>query len=178
MLVSPALVLPIVLAAVAPAASAAATPPADRPNVSITLSVGRSGGASGAAEKVYKILGQEGATTRMLVGWRTPIPTRSSDDKGGETPATSYVYQNVGLTADLDVEALPGDRLLVAGQLEISGAREGQGVAAAGGRPPMIGTYQQALRVVLKNGEKLRVAEGPDPEGGTMFVDLRVDRLK
>ena len=178
MFVSAALMLPLVLAAVAPAAASDVALPVDRPNVSITLIVGRAGGPAGSTEKTYRVLGQEGATTRMLIGWRTPIPTRSSEDKGGEAAATNFVYQNVGVTADLEVEALGGARLLVAGQIEISGAREGPTVASTAGRPPLIGTFQQVLHVAVTNGEKLRVAEGPDPDGGTMFLDLRVDRLK
>jgi len=178
MSIPPALVLSVVLAAAAPAAGGEVANQAPQANVSITLSVGRAGGTPSQAEKVFKLLGQEGSPTRMLMGWRTPIPTRSSEDQGGDAETTSYVYQNVGITADLETKAVGGDRLLVTGQVEISGAREGAATTPVGGKPPAIATFQQELRVVLKVGEKLRVAEGPDPDGGTLYLDLRVDRLK
>lgn len=178
MLIAPALLLPLVLAAAAPAASGDAAPPAVPANISITLIVGRAGGPPGFAEKAYKVLGHEGSTTRMLMGWRTPLPTRSSGDQGGEAASTSYVYQNVGVSADLETKSLGGERLLLTGQIEISGAREGPAAIAGSGKPPVIATFQQALHVVLTNGEKLRVAEAPDPDGGTLYVDLRADRLK
>jgi hypothetical protein len=179
MSISAALVLPVVLAAVAPAAAGDVAAQAPRANVAITLTIGRAGGAPGFAEKVYRVLGQEGSETRMLMGWRTPIPTRASEDKGGDAASTSYVYQNVGVTADLETTAVGSDRLLVTGEIEISGAREGAtATPASSGKPPMIATFQQVLHVVLTLGEKLRVAEGPDPDGGTLYLDLRADRLK
>ncbi len=173
-----ALVLPAVLAAASSSPASDAAPPAAHSNVSITLTVGRTGGPSGSADRIYKVLGQEGSPTRMLVGWRTPIPTRSSDEKSGEPSSTSYVYQNVGVGGTFETQALGGGRLLVAGQIEISGAREASAAASSGGKPPLIGTFQQDLRVVVRSGEKLRVAEAPDPDGGTLYIDLRVDLLE
>jgi len=92
MLISPAIMLPIVLAAAAPAATGDVAAQAPHANVAITLTVGRAGGAPGFAEKVYKVVGQEGSTTRMLMGWRTPLPTRASEDRAGDAASTSYVY--------------------------------------------------------------------------------------
>ena len=137
------------------------------------------------AVKTYKFVGQDGKPASMLMGWRTPIPTRSSDKEQSESSATSYVYQNIGMTADLMTRNVGKDRYLVNGRIEISGTRDGVGAAAAAaaagappGKPPLIGTFNQALNVAVSIGKKVRVAEVPDPEGGSLFVDLRVDRLE
>jgi hypothetical protein len=174
-----ALLLPVLLAAGSPAASGEPSAPAARPNVSITLTVGRTGGTAGSAEKVYKVLGQEGSTASMLMGWRTPIVTHSSaEEEHGQPPSASYVYQNIGVSADLETLALGGGRLLVSGQIEISGTRGDAVAASPGGKPPLIGTFQQALKIVLMNGKEQRIAEAPDPDGGTLYLDLRVDLLE
>jgi hypothetical protein len=90
----------------------------------------------------------------------------------------SYVYQNIGISANLVTRTLDGNRFLVTGQVEISGVREGTTAVASDAKPPTIATFQQMLSVVLTGGKKLRVAEGPDPDGGTLYLDIRVDRLE
>jgi hypothetical protein len=108
-----------------------------------------------------------------------PIPTRASDDAEGANASTSYIYQNVGVTAALDTQEVGPGRFLVSGQVEVSGAREGAAaVPSPAGKLPLIGTFQQAIRVVVANGKKLRVAEAPDPEAGTLYLELRVDLLE
>jgi hypothetical protein len=164
-------------------AAAAAAPPAEGgsnepANVAVTLIVGQKGGASGGSEKTYRMLGQDGAPARMLMGWRAPIPTRQSADDPEAAPSTSFIYQNVGVSADLRTDILDGGRVLVDGTIEISGPRGGQLGEMSSGKPPLIGTFQQALRVVLQQGKRLRVAEAPDPDGGTVYLDLQADLLE
>jgi len=171
------LLLSSVLVGTAFAAGEAPAPTAHA-NLQLTLTVGRTGGPSGPTSKIYKLLGQEGSITRMLMGWKTPIPTRSAGGENGAPAATSFVYQNVGVTADFETVALTDGRFFVSGQVEISGAREEQAGHASDGKPPLIGTFQQSLKVVLADGKKLRIAEGPDPDQGVLYVDLQVDLLK
>ncbi len=171
-----AVLLPVLLASAAPAANAPAAAEV-RDNVSITLIVGRVGGTTQPGERTYRFVGQDGKPARVLMGWRTPIPTRASDLKPGESPATSYVYQNIGLTADLQTQALGAGRFLVSGQIEISGVRESPELTSCE-KPPLIGTFNQALQVVVQSGKKVRIAEGPDPEKGNLYLDLRVDLLE
>ena len=90
----------------------------------------------------------------------------------------SYVYQNVGVSAHLEARILVDGRVLVSGQVEISGARESRTSGTALGNAPLIGTFQQELRVVLREGKRLRVSEAPDPEAGTLYLDLEVDLLE
>jgi hypothetical protein len=166
----PALLFPLVLAAAAapPAGTSAATPV---PNVAMTLIVGRIGAGAEDSQKTYKMLGQAGSTTSILMGWKMPIPTRSGE--GGD--ATTYVYQNIGVSADMIPTIAPDGRFLVEGEIEISGTREPRGDAAKATKGPLIGTFQQALHVVLPRGKRVRVAEAPDPETGTLYLDLEVN---
>jgi len=149
--------------------------PSVAPNVAVTLIVGKAGGPSGADEKTYRMLGQAGSASRMLVGWRAPIPTRHSAAESAEAPSMSFVYQNIGVSADLQTDILPDRRLLVHGQVEISGARGASLGELTSTKPTLIGTFQQALHVVVAPGKRLRVAEAPDPDGGTVHLDLQVD---
>ena len=174
----PALLMPLVLATGEPAAKADTAAGAPGRNVSLTLVVGRIGGPPGAPERTYKMLGQDGAPMRMLMGWRMPIPTRSAAEGGEEPSSMSYVYQNVGVSAHLEARILVYGRVLVSGQVEISGARESRTSGTALGNAPLIGTFQQELRVVLREGKRLRVSEAPDPEAGTLYLDLEVDLLE
>ena len=112
----------------------------------------------------------------MLMGWRMPIPTTS--EAGGETPTTSYIYQNVGVTAGISVKVLEDGRILLQGEMEISGIREKATVEENEPDMPIIGTFQQAVSVVLLEGKGLRVAEAPDPDGGSLFLELQADVLK
>jgi len=174
----PALLIPVFLATAAPAAKPETTTGGGH-NVAVTLKVGRLGGPQGNTERTYKMLSQDGSTARMLTGWRAPIPTRSTGEGGSdEHPSTSYVYQNVGVSADLGIQVLEDGRVLVSGQVEISGVRESTSAGGTSAKAPMIGTFQQVLKVVLQAGKKLRVAEGPDPEAGTLYLDLQADLVE
>ena len=64
------------------------------------------------------------------------------------------------------------------GKIEISGARESAGAQPGGQKPPLIGTFQQSLKAVVSQGKKLRVAEGPDPEGGSLALDIEASVLR
>jgi hypothetical protein len=153
-------------------------PKDDGANIALTLIVGQKGGPSGGYEKTYRMLGQDGTISRMLMGWRAPIPTRHAGEDTEEAAETSFVYQNVGVSADLGTTILDDGRVLVHGTVEISGPRGAQLGEMLSGKPTLIGTFQQALRVVLQKGKRLRVAEAPDPEGGTLFLDIQADPLE
>jgi hypothetical protein len=173
-----ALVSLCLVPAVAAAQAAESGGPGAPRNIAVTLFVGQTGGPSGPAERTYRMLGQDGSPARILMGWRAPIPTRQAADDSATGPATSFVYQNVGVSADLRTEVLGDGRVRVDGQIEISGPRGGQIAEMSSGKPLLIGTFQQMLRVVLPKGKRLRVAEAPDPDGGTLYLDLQADLLE
>jgi hypothetical protein len=169
----------LVLAALGAATAAATEPgPAEpsRPNVAVTLTVGKTGGEP--AERSYRMVAQDGSRASMLVGWRMPIPSMSKPAEGATAaPVLSYVYQNVGVNADLAIRILGSGRVLLEGTVEVSGAREGKQLAT-GETMPIIGTFNQRLTVVATENKKFRVAEAPDPDGGMVHVDLEVDVLE
>lgn len=160
----------VVLATVLVSTGVAAPDDASAKNVQITLTVSKSAG--GNAPKVVKMVGQEGQRSRMLVGWRLPIPMTTTPAEGGGKPVTNYIYQNVGVSAEITVARLGGGRISLDGNIEISGARE-----TTGDKQPIIGTFQQAVKVITLEGKKLRIAEGPDPEGGTVALDIEASVL-
>jgi len=150
------------------------------PNVRITLTSGKIGDNADPAEKTYRLVTRDGGPpARLLMGWRMPIPTtRSLGEPGGGDPGVTFVYQNVGMSAHLETQLVAPNRVLVRGMVEISGKRGGPSTEPDPGNPPIIGTFQQDLSVVLKEGERLRVAEVPDPEGGTLFLALLAEVLR
>jgi len=142
-------------------------------NVIVTLTLGE---VKKGPTRTYKLVTRSGEAAGILVGWRTPIPTvRTGGTDSGE-PVTSYVYQNVGMTARLRPTLLPDGRLRLDGEIELSGSRKSE-VAETPDGMPIIGTFQQDLDVLLKEGEPLRVAEVPDPEGGQLYLELEAHLL-
>ena len=146
-------------------------------NLVVTLTVDE-GGTS--PSRTYRVVTRDdGSPSRLNAGWRVPIPTATfaSRDEGDRPgTATSYTYQNIGLTAALETRAIEG-RIEVHGNLEISAAKRSDEDAAGGGAPT-IGAFQQSFNVLLEPGQPLELAEVSSPRGGTVSVHLRVDRLK
>lgn len=148
------------------------------PNIRITLTTGKVGADS--EQKTYNlVMRDDGPPARLLMGWRMPIPTTQSVGEAADgEQEVSFVYQNVGMSAHLETRRLAADRILVRGMIEISGKRGGPAAGPDHGNPPVIGTFQQDLSVVVRDGEPLRVAEVPDPEGGTRFLDLQAEVME
>ena len=156
------------------------TPVAIGPNVRLTLTIVDSDPGVRPEQRSYEYVARDGGgKASLLMGWRVPIPTtRVADDDGGE-PITEYVYQNIGFTANLWVTILEDDRILVQGDIETSGARQGPEAMrdSAEDNLPIIGTVQQELNVTLKEGKPLRLAEVPDPEGGRVHLEIKAEVL-
>ena len=147
------------------------------PNIKIVLTTGKIGGDADQAEKTYRLITRaDGPPARLLMGWRMPIPTTQSvGEPQGVEQEVSFVYQNVGMSVHLETRLLAAGHVQVRGMIEISGKRGGPATALDPANPPVIGTFQQDLTVVLRDGESLRVAEVPDPEGGTLYLDLQAE---
>ena len=151
-----------------------ATPAATGPNVRITITIGDVEGPGQTTERTHRMVTRHGERCEMMMGWRMPIPTTKLDEDG--SPVTTYVYQNVGVTARLEARHLSDGRVMIGGQIEASGTRE-DARPGDSTKPPVIGTFQQVVNVILKDGKPLRIAEVPDPEGGTLYVELQADVL-
>lgn len=170
--------LALILLMAAPLTTATAQEvPTLGPNLMITLHVGGTDPGVGPVDRTYKMAAISGRPADILMGWRTPIPAETQVDPDGE-PVTTYVYQNVGMSATINAVALDGGRVHLKGQIEISGKEAKDENTASDGRPPVIGTFQQAVQVILQDGQPMRVAEVPDPDGGTHFLEITVEVLK
>lgn len=163
------------LAALALSSSAAtaqeASPEGDGTNVLLTLTLGE---VTEGPTRTYRLVARSNEMSSMLIGWRTPIPT-VRDNADGD-PVTSYVYQNVGMTARLRPELLAKKKLRVRGEVEISGSRDAEMKENVEGMP-IIGTFQLDLDVLLEEGKTLRVAEVPDPESGQRYLEITAELL-
>lgn len=163
----------------APAAQSAPDPGSSGANVMITLTISKSGVPNAPAPRVYRMIGQDGAVARMLMGWRTPIPTVSAaKEEPGKPAVTSFIYQNVGVDAELRIRVEGGGRIHLQGEIEISGTREGPALDAGTQKAPVIGTFQQHVEVTAQEGKKLRIAEATDPEGGILSLEIEADVLE
>ena len=175
-----------VAALLAPAVSAqdavAQEKSAPSTNVAITITVGDTvpEDGEGPDERNFRmVMLAAGRSTNLLVGWRMPIPsTRQPDDDPDAAPVTSYIYQNVGMSARLKPSRLEDVRFLVVGSIEVSGKRNEPEAERNEAGLPIIGTFQQDIYLVLRDGKKLRVAEVPDPEGGMIYIELQLDVMK
>jgi hypothetical protein len=162
-------------AAVSALALAATIAPAQEPatgNVQFTIALGE---VDQGPLRTYRLVGALGETSRMIVGFRTPIPTERSGEEGGPA-ATAFVYQNVGMTAVLRPLLESDRRLRVTGQIEVSGSRPSELTNNPEGMP-VIGTFQQDVDVYVELGKPLRLAEGPGPEGGQRYIELTATLL-
>ena len=172
------LLLPLALVAASPVLAQTAAGPGSPGNVSIAIKVGRVEAGKAPTDQVFRMVLRDGADdAQMLVGWRMPIPTGKKSGDAGDAGVTEYTYQNVGLTARFRVNKAATDRYAVDGEIEVSGTSK-EPNPGAGGAPPVIGTLQQRVSVMLAAGKPLRIAEGPHPEGGTAFVEIELRPLE
>jgi len=98
----------------------------------------------------------EGEQAEILIGDRVPIPTTSfntSQTVGGNiVPLTSFTYQNVGITVQIEPRVHHNKEVTLKVQVEIS--QLGAPVeSAGGGRQPTIGTRQIQTVIRLRDGE-------------------------
>lgn len=97
----------------------------------------------------------EGEQAEILIGDRVPIPTTSfntSQTIGGNiVPITSFTYQNVGITLQIEPRVHHNKEVTLKIQVEIS--QIASFVEATGGQQPIIGTRQIQTVIRLRDGE-------------------------
>jgi len=98
----------------------------------------------------------EGEKAEILIGDRVPIPTTSfntSQTIGGNiVPVTSFTYQNVGITVQIEPRVHHNKEVTLKVQVEIS--QISSFVQASGGtQQPIIGTRQIQTVIRLRDGE-------------------------
>jgi type II secretory pathway component GspD/PulD (secretin) len=98
----------------------------------------------------------EGEQAEILIGDRVPIPTTSfntSQTIGGNiVPLTSFTYQNVGITVQIEARVHHNKEVTLKVQVEIS--QLGTPIETSGGQSqPTIGTRQIQTVIRLRDGE-------------------------
>lgn len=144
-------------------------------NIRVILRTGDIGEDGTKVNREWTMMARDrGRPASMLMGWRTPIPTATTVGEDPDAqPMTSYSYQNIGMSAQVETVILPNGKVLLVGQFELSGGRDQPPTEATETDDlPVIGTFQQSLNVILEPGKPVRVAEVPDHDGGTLFLEL------
>ena len=99
---------------------------------------------------------EEGERAEILIGDRVPIPTTSfntSQTVGGNiVPITSFTYQNVGITLQIEPRVHHNKEVTLNVQVEISQVT-GTVSTTAGQDQPIIGTRQVQTVIRLRDGE-------------------------
>jgi general secretion pathway protein D len=99
---------------------------------------------------------EEGERAEILIGDRVPIPTTSfntSQTVGGNiVPITSFTYQNVGITLQLEPRVHHNKEVTLMVMVEISQVT-GTVSTTAGQEQPIIGTRQVQTVIRLRDGE-------------------------
>jgi hypothetical protein len=149
-------------------------------NVLVTVSVGETGPGKEKSEKSYKLLSLDGQVSELLTGWRYPIPTSSFNTAakagGKPVPVTSFSYQNVGMTVNVETKIVAEGRVRLRGHIEVSGVdsdapKSDASIPAA----PKLGTFSHRFDTILADGVSATISSVPHPGGGSIVVKLQVD---
>lgn len=138
-------------------------------NIRITFTLGRIEGKKKMVQKSFALVVTSGGpSASLLTGQRVPIPTTTDAD---DDSVRSYIYQNVGLSAE--VQAL----ITEAGVIELQSIVENSWIdpETAKGQPT-IETRHQEARVVLKDGVPLELARSSDGDQ-VRYVEVQADIL-
>ena len=147
----------------------------DGANVQFDLTLADRNAGGGRSERSVQALALDGSRIRLSTGWRIPIPTttfNTANTVGSDiVPVTSYQYQDVGVSASFENRIVGGNRIRIAGQIEVSAIDQGDDAAseAAG---PRVGAFSHEFDVILVDGVETTLAEVPKPDGGTMTLAL------
>jgi general secretion pathway protein D len=99
----------------------------------------------------------EGEKAEILIGQRIPIPTTSfntgSTVGGNIVPMTSYTYQNVGITLQLEPRVHHNKEITLKTEVEVSSVAGYVNVLGGGAAQPIIGTRNIKTVIRLRDGE-------------------------
>ena len=131
----------------------AAEAPGPHTNVLVTLDVGSVENGKDVVLKTYEmVLNANGLAVEMATGARIPIPTTTFDTSnaaaGNVVPVTSFTYQQVGFSANINVGFNEDGSIELRGRIEDSSLTE---TPAADGRP-FIQSMEQSFSLTLLDG--------------------------
>jgi hypothetical protein len=161
-----ALVCLILTAAPAVAQEASTRPaPEPQPNVRVTIRVMRLEQGKPRPVKSYDlVVSPETPGSKLLSGARVPLPVGGSE---------SFIYQNIGFSAEATVWLLPGGKIKLLAQIEDSRLAE-----PVAGRPPVVETRQLSVNTILSDGQPMVVTkvEGDADPSGQVEVEAKILR--
>jgi len=139
-------------------------------NVRVTFTLGKIEGKDKKTpvKSFALVVTSGGPPATVLTGARVPIPTTEATDKGA---VTTYTYQNVGLSADVEAAILGSNEVRVRANVEHSWIDP-----ETAETQPVVETRHQRVGVVLKDGVALEIARSSD---GTdlRYVEVKADIL-
>ena len=147
-------------------------------DIRLTFRISSASPGGEGSERTYQmVVTPGGRPVQLTQGFRVPIPTTSFNTQAAEggnvVPVTSYSYQNVGFTANAEVELTAGGRIHISAHVEDSSIADGETHPGQ----PMIATVNQRLEVTLKDGASTRVGWVENSEFGSMFLEITAEIL-
>jgi hypothetical protein len=87
-------------------------------------------------------------------------------------PVTSYTYQNIGFSAEVEAQILPNGWIQVRATVEDSWINPDSGEDH-----PVVETRHQRIGVVLQDGAALEIARSTDDDDHVRWVDVKAEIL-
>lgn len=144
-------------------------------NVMITVRILDEKPGGETVDHSYRVLSLDGRSAELLTGWRYPIPTSEATAAANVSEVTSFSYQNVGVSANIDTRIIEQDRIQLRGVVEISDVEPGP--TFAGRAAPKLGTFRHRFHVVLADGASQLISQVPKPGGGSASLELTAQIL-
>lgn len=141
-------------------------------NILLTFRLGRLEDGARKDIKSYQLVVISGGSgSRLLNGARVPFPTTSStNDETAD--ATTFVYQNIGFSTEVNAWMLADGRIKVIANIEDS--RIGEPVSS---KPATVETRQLSVDALLTPGTPLEVARVEEIRDQSGFVEVEAKIL-
>ena len=136
-------------------------------NVVLTFTLGRTAEAKEVVQKTYDVEVPAQGQARMSTGSRLPLPAVVANDGEEGRPVTSFTYQNVGFTAELETRELADGGIALAGLIEDSSVS-----GPSGAQPPIIQSFSQRIDATLELGKPVRLCRIEEAGVGSLYVDV------
>jgi hypothetical protein len=146
-------------------------------NVRLTFTAGTLDGTKKEnkvpAKSLSLVVTSDGPPATLLTGSRVPIPTTEiATTDQGVVPVTSYTYQNIGFSAEVEARILPNGWIEVRASVEDSWIEPG-----TEDDHPVVQTRHQRIGVVLQDGAGLEIARSTDADDRIRWVDVTAEIL-
>lgn len=149
-------------------------------NVRITVEVGGLQGGKKVSPKTYAMLAPLRGQTSLSSSARVPIPSTQAlpaeaKESQAATVISSFTYQDVGISIDLETTGTDESRIGVHGQVDVSLIRSDTGSKPAPKTPPTIGSFRQKIDVTLQEGKPSRLALVDEPGAEPFYVEIKAE---